>query len=792
MRDYPTSVDNNAKNGQLIPARQPGRRTSLAYVSPLHSLANALSARDPSGVALRRATRAAVAVPLSIVVLTRIPVLEETALFGVFAVLALLVFADFGGPLRRRAIAYLSTVAAGVPIMMIGAVAGQTIAGAMVMMAVVALVLGLLAVLRGFVASAQTTLLLATVLAVTSSPPDSFLTGAAAWLIGGLLATAAALLLWPAPAGAALRNALADVMSQVSQVVRVQWRPQLGPDTLKSENTALDRCLTKLHACFDGNLQRPAGVTAKDRALSELVDIANRFHAFQEWRDVTYSGTHHELDKANQKLANAVADSLAETAKIIGDGHGTTTPELVAEARAEHLAAVADWAHKARTHDSGAAVRETMEQAFPLRVTSVSAELASANAFALQTGKSNTFFDASMQAELNRPKQGVWGRIRSHLSWQSAWFRNALRSAIALAISVGLAKYLGLGHEFWIVLGTLSALRFDALGTGRTVVQAFLGTAAGVAIAMVLIWLIGDNSAVWWVLLPISLLVAAYTPGTFSLAIGQAGFSLAVLVLFSLLFPARIETAELRILEVSIGLAVSFCVAILMWPRGVTATLYARMDQAVNAATDHLVAAVDFTCGGAIDQPALTQYSRNSWGAIDRAQEAFDLSIAQKPPKTVPLWQWSRLNTSARLLDFAAHLYPGMLRIVAETGPNRVVPDTLVGPMLDAASEVREDLRTTMVTWLKSSTTAPQDPTEPGVHLASPSPSPALASLEASIDQYLEMPTDWRGEGSDPRPVVISWMTDWLAQIEWNARTLREDVELQSAAQPQAVAPDAH
>ena len=757
-------------------------------MSPLHSLTHAMSQRDPTGVAIRRATRAAVAVPASIVVLTNIPGLQETALFGVFAVLALLVFADFGGSRQRRAMAYLSTVAVGVPIMMIGAIAGQTIAGAMIMMAVVALVFGLLAVLRGFVASAQTTLLLATVLAVTSSPPDSIVTGAAAWLVGGLLATAAALLLWPAPAGAALRNALAGVLRQVSAVVRVRWDPRPDPTALHQENAALGDCLEKLHACFDGNLQRPAGVTAKDRALSELVDVANRFTTFQEWRDVTYNGDHQELDHANHQLANAVADSLSESAEVIATGQGTPTPDAMAQARAEHLAAVADWAQTARTDEPGSAVRETMEQAFPLRVTSVSAELASANAFVLQTGKPTTFFDASMQAELNRPKQGVWVRIRSHLSWQSAWFRNALRSAIALAISVGLAKYLGLGHEFWIVLGTLSALRFDALGTGRTVVQAFLGTAAGVAIAMALIWLVADDSAIWWFLLPISLFFAAYTPGTFSLAIGQAGFSLAVLVLFSLLFPARIETAELRILEVSIGLAVSFCVAILMWPRGVTATLYTRMDQAVNAATDHLVAAVDFTCGGAIDHTALSQYSRDSWGAIDRAQEAFDLSIVQKPPKTVPLWQWSRLNTSARLLDFAAHLYPGLLRTVADRGPNRVVPDTLVGPMLDAASGVREDLRATMVTWLQVSRDVSPTQSEPSLHLASIAPSPALASLQTAIDAYLQMPTDWRGIGSDPRPVVISWMTDWLAQIEWNARTLREEVENRSDAEDQPVA----
>jgi uncharacterized membrane protein YgaE (UPF0421/DUF939 family) len=735
-----------------------------------------MSHRDPAGVALRRATRAAIAVPISVVLLTSIPALADTALFGVFAVLALLIFADFGGPLRRRAAAYLSTVAAGIPIMMIGSVAGQTMAGAMGMMAVVATVLGMLAVLRGFVASAQTTLLLATVLAVTSSPPGSLFTGAASWLLGGLLATTAALVLWPAPAAAALRNNLTAVMRQVSRVVALRWDPQHDPAALPDEDASLDRCLDKLHECFDGNLQRPAGVTAKDRAISELVDIASRFRTFQHLREASDTEDHPELDDANHQLAVAVSDSLAETAEVISGNKGAPAPDSLAKARSIHLDAVAHWAGYAHVQGAGRSVRVTMEQAFPLRVTSVSAELAAANAAALQAGGETGFYDPAMQAELNRPRSGVWGRIQSHLSWESAWFRNALRSAIALSLSVGIAKYLGLGHEFWIVLGTLSALRFDALGTGRTVIQAFLGTAVGVLIAIGLIWIVGDGSPIWWGLLPVAILFAAYTPGTFSLAVGQAGFSLAVLVLYSLLFPARIETAELRILEVSIGLAVSFCVAILMWPRGVTATLYTRMDQAVTAATDHLVAAVDYTCGGAIDKAALAQYGTASWNAIDRAQEAFDLSVAQKPPEAVPMWQWSRVSTSARLLDFAAHLYPGLMHLVSERGPNRIVPDRLVGPMLDAAGEVRQDLRKTMKLWLSTSNAQSVEPEKSAVNPNDFLPTSDLMALELAIDAYIQTPSDWRGAGSDPRPVLISWMTDWLAQIEWNTRTLRDDI----------------
>ena len=55
------------------------------------------------------------------------------------------------------------------------------------------------------------------------------------------------------------------------------------------------------------------------------------------------------------------------------------------------------------------------------------------------------------------------------------------------------------------------------------------------------------------------------TPGTFSLAIGQAAFSL-VVMLFSIVTPARLETATARVVDVALGLAISLLVSVLMWP----------------------------------------------------------------------------------------------------------------------------------------------------------------------------------------------------------------------------------
>src|SRR6266511_3815941 len=67
-----------------------------------------------------------------------------------------------------------------------------------------------------------------------------------------------------------------------------------------------------------------------------------------------------------------------------------------------------------------------------------------------------------------------------HASVRSVWFRNSLRGAVGLAVAVYIAQRTGLQHGFWVVLGALSVLRSNALGTGWSIVSALAGTAVGI------------------------------------------------------------------------------------------------------------------------------------------------------------------------------------------------------------------------------------------------------------------------------------------------------------------------
>src|SRR5204862_2234906 len=95
---------------------------------------------------------------------------------------------------------------------------------------------------------------------------------------------------------------------------------------------------------------------------------------------------------------------------------------------------------------------------------------------------------------------------------RSVWLRNSIRGAVGLAIAVYVAQRAGLQHGFWVVLGTLSVLRSNALGTGWSILSALPGTAAGIVLGALLVIAIGTHEAVLWGVLPIAVLFAAYAP----------------------------------------------------------------------------------------------------------------------------------------------------------------------------------------------------------------------------------------------------------------------------------------
>ena len=187
----------------------------------------------------------------------------------------------------------------------------------------------------------------------------------------------------------------------------------------------------------------------------------------------------------------------------------------------------------------------------------------------------------------------------------SVRFRNAARAGLGLALAVLVAKTASVEHSFWVVLAALSVLRSNALGTGATALQALAGALVGFGVAAALMETMGGDDTWLWIALPIVVFLAAYTPGAVNFVVGQAGFTVFVVVLFNILVPDGWRTGLVRVQDIAIGAGISVAVGALLWPRGARGVARRSFAELLRAAGAHLSLALPSTSPSATSRVTL-------------------------------------------------------------------------------------------------------------------------------------------------------------------------------------------
>jgi hypothetical protein len=249
-------------------------------------------------------------------------------------------------------------------------------------------------------------------------------------------------------------------------------------------------------------------------------------------------------------------------------------------------------------------------------------------------------------------------RAGAHVERHSVWLHNSVRGAAGLGLAVLVAKLTGVQHSFWVVLGTLSVLRSNALNTGQNAVRGLVGTFGGFVAGAAIVAVIGTNTTVLWFLLPPAILLAGLAPAAISFAAGQAAFTLTLLILFNILQPAGWQIGLVRIEDIALGSAVSLAVGLLFWPRGAAAALSTALAAAYDDSVRYLASAVQFGMGrcdaGTPSRPAPTTEAINAAAASRRLDDTFRGYLAETGTKAVPLAEVTGLVTGVAGLRLAA------------------------------------------------------------------------------------------------------------------------------------------
>ena len=641
-----------------------------------------LGQRDRDFAALRRAGRTAIVMPALFAIGDKLIVNPVLATFAAFGSFAMLLLVDFGGPLRERLQAQAALALSGFVLVCLGTLVSQSVWLSALVMALVGFAVLFAGVVSSVLAGASTSLLLAFILPVTLAGPASSIPDR---LEGWAMASGAALLavglLWPAPTRGPLRAAATAACRALAARLRAEVAYRLSHEDrafVRDHEHAIeqaDAAVMGLRTVFLATPYRPASLSTAGRTTVRLVDELGWLSAIVDDAARPTPDTPVNQQACAVKIAAAAAlERGADLLSVMGGDCGELYAALdeLREALDElEEGATADLPVRAsnggvQTGQDGA---ETAAGEF---ITSLDPSFrAQELGFAVTAIGANIDLTAAAERRswaerlLGRQPQGVAGtltaaqqRATAHVDRNSVWLHNSVRGAAGLALAVLVANETGVQHSFWVVLGTLSVLRSNALNTGENVIRGLLGTVAGFVVGGALLALIGTNTTLLWFLLPVAILLAGVAPAAISFAAGQAAFTLTLVFLYNIIQPAGWKIGLLRVEDIAIGCAVSLAVGLLFWPRGAGAALRRALANAYVESIDYLASAVDFgmrRCDDALAAPqAPAEDAARAAAAARRLDDTFRSYLAERGAKPLPLAAITSLVSGVGGLRLAA------------------------------------------------------------------------------------------------------------------------------------------
>ncbi|HTJ34071.1 MAG TPA: FUSC family protein [Dactylosporangium sp.] len=592
-----------------------------------------LRQRDAGLTVLRRAARTAVVMPIVFGVAFGVignPIVATYSAFGAFA---LLLFADFTGPMADRVRAQAGLGLAGVVLISLGTLVAPITWLAVLTTAVVTFAVFFAGVVSSVLAGATTALLLPFILSSSlPGPPSAIPERLAGWGLATAASVVAIMVLWPAPVRDPLRGRVVEACHALADRLRDEVAGALDmPGGTEAEVTeSAERAAAVIKALkhdFYHTPYRPTGLSTGDRALVRLVDELTWLSTV-----IAAGGPAGPVGPCRVRFGAAVA--LREGAELLESRDGD--PAKLHHAL-ENLRAAA---HEV---EDVPALRIGLEPSFRAQEIGFAAGAIAANIEVAALAERRTL----PQRLLGWQPSGIGGplaaareRAAAHVQGHSVWLHNSIRAAAGLAIAVLVARLTAVEHAFWVVLGALAVLRSNALNTGQTALRAVLGSLVGIVAGGALVALMGPNRVFAWILLPPAILLAGLAPAVVSFAAGQAAFTVVLFVLFNLINPIGWRVGIVRLEDVALGCAVSLAVGLLLWPRGAGRALNVALAEAYSDSAAYLRAAVDY---GVATGPDPRAEAQRAAAAARRMDDAFRTYLTERGAKPVPMLDMSRL-----------------------------------------------------------------------------------------------------------------------------------------------------
>lgn len=589
----------------------------------------AIRVHDPDGTARRRAIRAAIAVPVGLAITLYLLDDPVGAAFTLFGMTGLLISSDFAGPPGRRLTGYLLTGVAGSVALLLGWAASLTLVSAVLVTMAVAFGMTFVSMFRGAVSTGSASVLLVYIVAVCSqgqwSQMRDFQLG---WWVAVIVSVIAALVLLPRSRRASNRPTMAAAFSAGANAARAAWVGERDDAALGRFVKEFDEAVDTMDAHVAGQPFRTSGVSERDATLNILTNQLDSIRLLVDEGSITSPDIAVANFPERARLAAAIVSALDDLSAAMLDPHHVISAAALDQAREEMADGIDRWVVRASAAgESAASISDQIAAQHQLRV------------FALMIEQMIELARVANGAEVESlsvlppiPRPSIRRRITAQFAWRAPWLRNAIRTSVGLGLGVLVMNLTGVSHGFWVLLGVISVLRFDAVGTRKYALLAIAGTAGGVIAGLLVFAVVGTSPVTLWILLPILTFLAAWAAGAINFPSGQAAFSAMVLVALGILnWPPRQADAIVRVEDIAIGAGVALVVGLLMWPRGAAAYLRTNLAASIRSSAAYLDQAIA-SLAHADARRELSQLSESARKDVYRAAETFDIASLQRGP----------------------------------------------------------------------------------------------------------------------------------------------------------------
>lgn len=158
-----------------------------------------------------------------------------------------------------------------------------------------------------------------------------------------------------------------------------------------------------------------------------------------------------------------------------------------------------------------------------------------------------------------------WRIFRNNLNWKSATFRHASRVALVALTGFLISKMFTYGHHsYWILLTILVVLKPGFSLSKQRSYQRLIGTVAGGAIGLLILYFIKDTTAQFILLL--IFMVGTYSFQRINYITSVVFMTPYILILFNFLGAGSTDIVQARILDTLIGSGIAFLAIYTIFP----------------------------------------------------------------------------------------------------------------------------------------------------------------------------------------------------------------------------------